>query len=221
MDLSELKAELTGMDIEDPTIPSQGQPLSDYSYERRLIGADYPQTALTMVGRLRLDNLQECIETGVWRGGSCIFMRAVLAELGVTDRTVWVADSFQGMPHDPVFSSHEIAELRIPLDTVKANFERYGLLDDQVRFLPGWFNDTLPSAPIEKLAILRLDGDLYDSTMDALVSLYPKLQPGGFCIVDDYFIHVCQAAVHEYRGSNDITEVIQPIDYFSRFWRRS
>jgi O-methyltransferase len=55
-----------------------------------------------------------------------------------------------------------------------------------VRFLPGWFRETLPSAPIKRLAVLRLEGDLYESTIVALDALYPKLSPGGFAIVDDY-----------------------------------
>jgi hypothetical protein len=60
----------------------------------------------------------------------------------------WVADSF-------------VAEVR-------KNFARYGVLDEAVRFLPGWFADALATAPISQLSVLRLDGDLYDSTMEAL-----------------------------------------------------
>ena len=62
---------------------------------------------------------------------------------------------------------------------VRANFQRYGLLDDQVRFLPGWFKDTLHDAPIERIAVLRLDGDLYEATIQALDALYPRLSPPG------------------------------------------
>jgi len=77
--------------------------------------------------------------------------------------------------------------LAVPLEEVQALFRRYDLLDAQVRFLKGWFKDTLAGAPIERLALLRLDGDLYESTMDALVPLYDKVSPGGFVIVDDYY----------------------------------
>ena len=76
--------------------------------------------------------------------------------------------------------------LAVPEEEVKANFRRYGLLDDQVRFLPGWFKDTLQDAPIDRIAVLRLDGDLYESTIQALDALYPRVSPGGFCIIDDY-----------------------------------
>ena len=153
-----------------------------------------------------------------WRGGATIFMRAVLKAYGVTDRYVWVADSFEGLPppetgkypHDAGDRLHEARELAVSLEEVKANFERYGLLDDQVRFLKGWFRDTLPAAPIERLAVLRLDGDMYESTMDTLVNLYPKLSEGGYAIVDDYgAIPACRQAVNDYRSANAITEKIR------------
>ncbi|SFP83997.1 TylF/MycF family methyltransferase [Amycolatopsis rubida] len=208
----------------------------------RIDGQDWPATAHTMIGMKRLDNLQHCvrrvvedgvpgdlIETGVWRGGACIFMRAALKAHGVADRRVWVADSFAGMPEttdasypgDRELALHEYnADLAVPLDTVRANFERYGLLDDAVRFLPGWFSDTLPTAPIERLAVMRLDGDLYESTMDALVNLYPKLSPGGYVIIDDYVILACREAVHDFRDRHGIDDPIVKIDDAGSFWRR-
>jgi len=195
-----------------------------------------------MIGLKRLDNLEFCIEqvvtngvvgdlieTGVWRGGAAIFMRAVLKAYGVTDRYVWVADSFEGLPppntgkypYDAGDTLHEARELAVSLEEVKANFERYGLLDNQVRFLKGWFRDTLPAAPIERLALLRLDGDMYQSTMDALVNLYPKLSEGGYVIVDDYgAIPACRQAVNDYRSANAITEEIHDIDWTGIFWQK-
>jgi hypothetical protein len=195
-----------------------------------------------MIGLKRLDNLEFCIEeviakgvpgdlieTGVWRGGATIFMRAVLKAYGVTDRCVWVADSFAGLPppdagkypHDAGDRLHEARELAVSLEQVKANFDRYGLLDDQVRFLKGWFRDTLPTAPIERLAVLRLDGDMYQSTMDALANLYPKVSQGGYVIVDDYSaIPACRQAVHDYRSANGITEEIRDIDWTGIFWQK-
>jgi O-methyltransferase len=204
-------------------------------------GRDWPQEAETMIGLRRLDNLQACcedvlehgvsgdfIETGVWRGGASIFMRAVLAAYGDRVRTVWVADSFQGLPKpDPRYPADAadrwwtFPELVVPLEAVQANFARYGLLDGQVRFLPGFFKDTLPTAPIGQLAILRLDGDMYESTMDALTALYPKLTPGGYCIVDDYFaVEACRQAVEAYRTTHGIRERITQIDWGGGFWRR-
>jgi O-methyltransferase len=204
-------------------------------------GLDWPGEAETMVGIQRLDNLEVCItdvlrqrvpgdliETGVWRGGASIFMRAVLKAYGDTQRTVWLADSFQGLPKpnpakyppDVGDESWKNAALAIPVEEVKANFCKYGLLDEQVRFLVGWFRDTLPTAPIDKLAVLRLDGDMYESTFDSLTHLYPKLSPGGYAIIDDYAIPGCQSAVEDYRVKHQIKEPLLPIDHYAKFWQR-
>jgi hypothetical protein len=202
----------------------------------------WPAFAHTMIGAPRLNNVQFCvesviaddvpgdlIETGVWRGGTTIFMRALLKAHGVTDRRVWVADSFAGLPppnvaeypSDAGLDLYTYSELAIPLEEVRGNFERYGLLDEQVRFVKGWFRDTLPNAPIEELAVVRLDGDLYESTMDGLVNLYPKLSPGGYCIIDDYgHIDACRKAVDDYRDAHDIDETILEIDGAGSYWRR-
>lgn len=211
-----------------------------FDLERRKEGWDRPPAAETMLGLNRLDSLQELvtdvlrrdvpgdlIETGVWRGGASIFMRAVLEAYGDPERTVWAADSFQGLPKpDPKHQDDvkdafwRLAPLAVSLEDVQANFAKYGFLDDRVRFLPGWFRDTLPPAPIEKLSILRLDGDLYESTMDALVPLYPKLSVGGYCIVDDFIVPGCKRAVEDYRARNGITEEIVMVDWGCGYWRR-
>ncbi len=201
-----------------------------------------PPDAETMIGLKRLDNIEYCvtdvlrrgvpgdlIETGVWRGGATIFMRAVLKVYGDTERAVWVADSFQGLPrpnpdHYPADATDRrwtYPELAVSLSEVKANFARYGLLDNQLRFLVGWFRDTLPAAPIHRLAVLRLDGDLYESTMDALRHLYPKLSIGGYVIIDDYgAVPACRAAVRDFRTEYGIAEEIEPIDWSGVFWKR-
>jgi O-methyltransferase len=186
----------------------------------------------------RMDSLQECveivlrdrvpgdlIETGVWRGGACILMRGVLAAYQVTDRRVFVADSFEGLPapdhpKDKGGGLHTVPFLAVSLETVKWNFERYGLYDSQVVFLKGWFKDTLPVAPISSLAVLRLDGDMYASTTDSLSNLYPKLSPGGFCIIDDYDLAPCRAAVDEYRSKHGITSPITWADWGCIHWRK-
>ncbi len=206
----------------------------------RRTGSDWPEFAETMIGRLRLDNLHQSIErvlddgipgdlieTGVWRGGAVIFMRAALKAHGVTDRSVWVADSFEGLPPatldiDRPDDLSGFADLAIDLETVRANFKRYGLLDDQVKFVKGWFKDTLPIAPIDRLALLRLDGDYYESTWDALDALYPKLAPGGIVIVDDYgLIHGCRKAVDKYRALHHVVEPIERIDHTGVWWRKA
>ncbi|MFA7431625.1 MAG: TylF/MycF/NovP-related O-methyltransferase [Rhodospirillaceae bacterium] len=195
----------------------------------------------TMIGRKRLDHLHACldtilaegipgdlIETGVWRGGATIFMRAHLAAHDVRDRIVWVADSFDGLPRPSVkedigfdISKRHQPILAIDEARVRTLFKRYDLLDEHVRFLPGWFRDTLPAAPIEQLALLRLDGDLYESTMDALLALYDKVSPGGFIIVDDYgALPPCRQAVEDFRAERSINAPLEHIDWTGAVWRK-
>ena len=213
-----------------------------YDVDKRTIGKDWPSEAETMIGMLRLNNLHKSaedvirrnipgdfIETGVWRGGATIFMRGVLKVYGITDRNVWVADSFEGLPKpdaekypaDKGDKHWTHPELAIGVEQVRENFARYGLLDEQVKFLVGWFRDTLPGAPIEKLALIRLDGDLYESTMDGLRNLYPKLSPGGIIIIDDYgCVKACKQAVTDYRAEHGITDEIREIDWTGVYWQR-
>jgi len=207
----------------------------------RAEGRDWPEQAETMIGLERLDNLQHCvtdvlrrevpgdlIETGVWRGGATIFMRAILAAYGDDTRTVWVADSFRGLPKpsgdyeaDRGDEHWRHEELAVPADVVRGNFARYGLLDGQVTLLEGLFQDTLAGAPIEQLAVARLDGDMYESTIVALEALYPRLSPGGYLIVDDYgAVQGCREAVEDYRRANDVTEPLVRIDWTGVYWQR-
>jgi O-methyltransferase len=211
--------------------------------DKRLSGKDWPPDAETMIGLKRLRNLRDCvrtvvedgvpgdlIETGVWRGGACIFMRGALKAYGDDVRSVWVADSFRGLPKPNAekyaadagddfwtFSDY----LGVSLEQVQSNFARYGLLDERVKFLKGWFSDSLSKAPIQHLAILRLDGDMYESTIDALNPLYPRLSIGGFVIVDDYVLAPCKAAVSDYRAAHNVTDPIIAIDDYSVYWRRT
>lgn len=208
----------------------------------REAGMDWPRHALTMIGRKRLDNIQECVtrvlqdgvpgdllEAGVWRGGATIFMRAILNAYGDTSRSVWVADSFRGLPRPdvdryPADRDYDLSVWRslvVSADEVRENFRRFHLLDDRVRFLEGWFRETFPTAPIDRVAVLRLDGDLYESTMTSLVHLYPKLSAGGFVIVDDYYgAPPCRAAVDDFRAANGIQDALIRIDWSGAFWRR-
>ncbi len=208
----------------------------------RAEGKDWPTAGETMIGLRRLDNLHYCITdiinskvegdliaAGVWRGGDAIFMRAALKAFGDTKRKVWVADSFQGLPKpdpnkypaDKGMDLWRFRQLAVPLDSVKKNFEQYGMLDDRVVFLPGWFRDTLPTAHIERLALARLDGDLYESTMDGLKSLYPKLSAGGYVIIDDYnSIPAAKQATDDFRKEYGITEELIRVDWTAVYWKR-
>jgi O-methyltransferase len=207
---------------------------------RRAIGHDWPASAETMIGTARMRNLRmlaqraiaenvpgDFIETGVWRGGACIYMRGILAAAGQTSRRVFVADSFQGLPPpdetsypaDAGDEHYKFQQLAITREAVEQNFRRYQLLDEQVVFLEGWFKDTLHKAPIEQLALLRLDGDMYESTMDALDALYAKVSPGGFVIVDDYVLKPCAQAINDFREKHGITSPMHEVDGSAVWWQ--
>ena len=198
----------------------------------------FERDAVTMIGRDRLENLHgamntvlddkipgHVIETGVWRGGACIFMRGLLKDRGVHDRSVFVADSFRGLPEPEYLqdadSKHHLDEcLMVSEQTVQRNFAAYDLADDQVQIVPGWFKDTLP--PLDfPFAIIRLDGDMYGSTMEALNALYPRLSKGGFCIIDDYGLEACRKAVDDYRAEHRINAPLERIDWTGVYWRKA
>ena len=203
----------------------------------------WPLEGETMAGIRRLDQLQDAIDTvlregiegdlieaGVWRGGVTIFMRGMLEARGDRGRNVWVADSFDGLPRpdatrypaDATDSHWSRKQLAVSLDRVRDNFRRYGLLDERVRFVPGWFSESLASAPIEKLAIARIDGDMYGSTIEALRAVYPKVAHGGFVIIDDYHtVKGCRLAADDFRAASHVTAPLVPIDGEAVYWRRT
>jgi len=228
MDLAGLARQLTRLD------ETSGEAFKD-----RYGGLDWPATAETMIGVPRLLNIAGCITTavgdgvvggfaecGVWRGGACIMAAATFNDLGQSDRPVWVCDSFQGVP-EPTYALdvgatfHLTSLLAVSADDVRANFDRYGLLTDRVRFVEGWFRDTLPG-PVGDLCVLRCDGDLYESTWETLTALYDRVQPGGFVIIDDYGIwRGCRQAVDQFREEQAIETPLLPIEdgCGAVFWR--
>lgn len=220
--------------------------------EIRRLGRDWPLEAETMIGEERLQNVWDLassilgyesgvcgvpgdfMECGVWRGGAAIFMAGILAAYGDAEgeywadqRSVWVADSFQGLPApnavqfpaDLSDKHHEQKRLAIPQAEVKANFKRYGLLDDRVKFLPGFFKDSLPG-PVKQLALLRIDADMYESTWQCLDKMYPLLSPGGFVIIDDYHaIKQAQLATDAYRKREGIESPMTNVNC-AVYWRK-
>jgi O-methyltransferase len=207
----------------------------------RAQGRDAPLYGQTMVGLQRMRSVRRCVETvlredvpghlieaGTWRGGVGILMRGILKAYGVEDRWVWVADSFSGLPPaepdrhpaDRGSDFHQLDWLAVPVEEVRENFRRYGLLDDHVRFVEGWFRDTLPGLREIRWSVVRVDGDMYGSTMDGLVNLYDGLSPGGFLIIDDYALEPCREAVEDFRRDRGIDEPIERIDWTGIFWRK-
>jgi O-methyltransferase len=209
--------------------------------EARINGRDWPPIAYTMIGMKRLENLQQCatdvlhnnvpgdfIEAGTWRGGAAIFLRAILKAYGIENRSICVADSFEGLPPPapdrfPAETGfdHSDPYLAVSLDQVKLNFSRFDLLDEQVEFIKGWFKDTLPTLKDRRWSLIRLDGDMYESTMDSLRHLYPNLSPGGYIVIDDYGgLSCCREAVHDFRNIHQIKEEIHAVDWTGVYWQK-
>ncbi len=223
-------------------ISSGSLQLKPFDPELREKGRDWPLEAVTMVGTKRLENLENCccaavqekipgdfVETGVWRGGCGILMRGVLAATGDQTRQVWLFDSFEGLPQpdaknyphdegDRLWTFNEY--LAVSLEKVKANFERFDLLDQRTQFVAGWFRDTIPKTRLNSISVLRLDGDLYESTRLVLSHLYSRVSSRGFIIIDDYALPNCKAAVDDFRATHSIQSPMTRIDWSGMFWRK-
>lgn len=202
---------------------------------RRINGLDW--NGYTMIGLRRLDNLEYClnhivensipgaiVEAGVWRGGACIFANAVLKELK-EQRNIYVCDIFEGTfpkpenEGDEWTEKHDFSALSIPLEQVKKNFRKFNMLTDNVIFKEGWFADTLPTIK-EPVALLRIDGDTYQSTTDSLF-LESNLSPGGYIIMDDWAIEGSRKAFLDYFKDKGVTEKdVIPVDSLSVYWQK-
>jgi hypothetical protein len=235
--------------------------------------------AVTMIGQRRLDNFAalaamviedgvsgHVIETGVWRGGSAFMAAKTIEILGETsNRRVYLADSFQGIPQAPTNQMTSLADnlaetlsdlgtgsrTKVIGDATKEESVAYtlsdvnggtvdkvmryaasfGLDENHLRWIVGYFNESLPKLfsdePDLRFSVIRLDGDTYFSTMDAIRELYPRLNPGGFIIIDDFTDWIgCMTAIRHYRKKNGISEPIILVPHKSGevlrgvYWRK-
>jgi O-methyltransferase len=235
-----MEAVLVGTIYDDPPLPIFGSHVYDAEVRNR--GLDWPKSAFSMIGSARMRNLRvltervikervlgDIVETGVWRGGASIMARAVLEAYEDRSRRVIAADSFAGLPapdsnYDADVGSnfHEYSELVVSEDEVRRNFAKFNFCDDQVIFLKGWFKDTIPVIPTDRIAILRLDGDMYESTIIPLNYLFDKLSLGGWVIVDDYWVvPACKAAVGDFLSSRGIEPKFHEIDGVGIYFQKS
>lgn len=223
--IEQIKREI--LDIDNVTSPDM--------LMRRNEGLDWPAKAETMIGLKRMDNIEYCmnqvlalgipgdvLEAGVWRGGACIFMKAILQAAG-SGKKVYVCDSFAGLPPPEVEQDknsllHTYDQLAASLEYVQSNFAKYDMLDQSVIFIKGWFKDTLPALNGHQWALIRLDGDMYKSTMDQLDNLYDGVSTGGFIIIDDWTIPQVRQACDEFRAARGITDEVIIIDQLGAYW---
>jgi hypothetical protein len=212
--------------------------------EDRVEGRGWPASAETMMGLRRLEFFQSCLvdiiknglpgdlfEAGCWRGGAVIFMLGVLRALGDTSRRVWAADSFRGYPAPTGQSfdvDHHLFRRSDYFSISRAEFEknvrRYGLLGPRLHVLEGWFSESIPAAPIEKVSLIRIDVDGYEGVRDTLKLLYPKLSLSGYVLIDDIRQPGAKRAVDEFFAESGLSEEILQVpqaDPRAVYWRKT
>ncbi len=189
--------------------------------------------AYNIVARIEKDNIPGVIiECGVAQGGTAAMMTLSSRLLGNKNRNFWFFDSYEGLP-EPTFEDYEgskagdyvgVLVKGSCLGTIEQvnelMFEKLNLPIDKIKLIKGWFQDTVPSHKdkVGKIAILRLDGDWYESTKIPLNNFYSYISPGGCIIIDDYA--TCfgsKKAVDEFIEENSIDTYLRP-DYRGGAW---
>ena len=174
------------------------------------------------------------VETGVYYGGTVAVMMRVLIEFDRCNRKLYAFDSFLGLPtieHKDQVGAHVVGTsgaFRISQEVFENNVKKAKAWDDsRIRVVKGWFNETLPAATdLTRISFLRLDGDVYSSTKEALENLYPKVVHGGYIYVDDYgSYNGCRTAVDEFRAEHHIQEPFHVVNetgnpFEAIWWRR-
>lgn len=208
---------------------------------RRERGNDWPLFGITMTGTMRIQTLEAILvdvffnkieggvmETGVWRGGTSVFARGVMRAFLNGNNPLYVCDSFSGLPPSSGLDAKDVGWDNTPFLEVSdievaQNFHTHGLLDSNVIFVKGFFNETMPhlKKQVQALSILRLDGDMYASTVDVLYNMYDKLQIGGYLIMDDWFGFPSKTACEDFFRVHNFTEVVIPIDDLSAYWQKT
>jgi len=171
------------------------------------------------------NNIQgDFVECGVWKGGSIMVILKMLIDLEVWDRNVYLYDTFEGMTEptsEDVYSESGKLAMKeynktknsdglsnwnnSSIDEVKRNITIIGYNSKYIHFIKGKVEDTLPANAPDKIALLRLDTDWYESTKHELETLYPKLSDKGILIIDDYgYWKGAKKAVDEYFKGNQI-----------------
>jgi hypothetical protein len=203
--------------------------VTHYDLSRSEWAIDAVSRPTTLLTKSQLDLVEQAIiaveaqripgdflEAGIWRGGVIIFMRALLDAYDIVGRKVFAADSFAGIPkntralNDPVdtWADRWVASV----EEVQLAIRRFGLLDDKIEFLVGFFEDSLRSLENKRFSVVRLDSDSYDSVETSLEYLYPLISQGGYVIIDDWHLPGCRMAVMEYRSQLGIRDEIHEWD---------
>ena len=202
-----------------------------YIPEKRQYGLDWPPFGYTMVGTQRLENFRAAIlevnrnkipgaiaELGVWRGGAMIMAAAVCKDASM-QRELYVFDAFESLPGYGSSSSF----LENSMDEVKQYFELFDVYDEHVHFVKGLFKESLPKFKDfqDPIAVLRVDGNFYDSYQDAMYYLYPNVPVGGIVIFDDVMSHAAVGRFwKDFKADYSMPEELNRIDRHSAWFRK-
>jgi hypothetical protein len=163
----------------------------------------------------------DLVECGCARGGSAALMALTLAQQKAK-RNLWLFDTFEGLPAPTVGDpDYEIAELFTgscvgSIEEVRSLFQRLDA-EENVHFVKGLFQNTLPTAGIDRIALLHIDGDWYESVKVCLENLYDKVAAGGIIQFDDYgYWQGARKAVEEFFARREIKLDLRRLDYSGR-----
>ena len=214
--------------------------VSPFNATSRASGLDWTYFGMTMTGAARLHSLLSLlrkvfesdvdgvfVEAGVWRGGSSILAQGAMLAYNESHRHVVVCDSFCGLPpgkneyHAGDLGWDMTPYLQVSDSEVASNFQKFGLLAPNVIFAKGFFNASMPilRSQIQNISILRLDGDISQSTVDVLYHLYDRVSVGGYVIVDDWFGFPAKQACIDFFQAHNTHPIVIPIDNNAAFWQ--
>ena len=191
-----------------------------------LIGAEGLDNIARLLSDIKKNGVKGAfIEAGVWRGGACIFARALMDYLKIKE-PVYLCDSFQGLPipmdiNDVKDAHFYIPELSVSLNTVKENFG-YFPIEGEVKYVEGLFKDTMPKLKNEigPISVLRIDADMYEGTTQVLENLYDNISVGGYVICDDYCMEQARTAIDEFREKYRIKNPLIKVNETIHYWQK-
>lgn len=202
-----------------------------------MTGIERMYSLYTSVNYVLSNNIKgDFVECGVWRGGSAMMIAKILLHRNVTDRKIYLYDTFEGMSAPTVDDINIVGQdatillgqdelskdsklwCYADLADVQKNMNSTGFAQGNIVYVKGKVEETIPATiPGENIALLRLDTDWYESTKHELIHLYPKLQANGVLIIDDYgHWEGCKKAVDEYFEKNKINMLLNRVDYTCR-----
>ena len=191
-----------------------------------LIGEDGLDNIKDLLEKVKKDNVKGAfVEAGIWRGGACIHARAVMDYLEIKEPVI-ACDSFVGLPpptwkQDEGDQHYKIRELAVSENTVRENIN-YFVLEGNIELVPGFFEVTMPMLKdkLEDISILRVDGDMYGSTMEVLENLYYKVSVGGYIICDDYALPGAKMAIDEFKENYGIKNPLVKVNETIYYWQK-